>query len=110
MKLVDMKSTAAEKKERNKECYPTVAGGGDDYPYGLTLNLDNDQLKKLGVDNLPKAGETMTLNAKCKVISIRQSDRDGGKAERSMEIQLQKIGLTRGAGSMTEALSEAIDE
>jgi hypothetical protein len=107
MKLVDMKRTKAEKTARENEC--KVPLGGDDYPYGLNLHLDNDQLKKLGIDTLPKAGDTLTLQAKCKVISSSQRERDGGKPERTLEIQLQKVALTKGAGSMVEALSDAID-
>lgn len=109
MKLVDMKRTAAEKKARDKsnKCYPGI--GGDDYPYGLNLTLDTEQLKKLGIDNLPKAGKTMTLTAKAKVIAVRQNSRDGGEQERSLELQLQKIGLTGEAGSAAEALGNAID-
>jgi hypothetical protein len=108
VKLVDMKRTAKDKKTANapNKCEPT---GRDSYPYSLTLHLGEEELSKLGIDKLPSPGKTMTLQAKCKVISTRSSKNSDGSTDSGLEIQLQRIGLTEGAASAEEALSDAID-
>jgi hypothetical protein len=94
VKLVDMKRTAKDKKTANapNKCEPT---GRDSYPYSLTLHLGEEELSKLGIDKLPSPGKT--------------SKNSDGSTDSGLEIQLQRIGLTEGAASAEEALSDAID-
>jgi hypothetical protein len=106
MQMRDMKRTKTEKKKENV----ALVGPEDSYPYGLRLTLDGEQLKKLGLDTLPKVGKTITLHAKAKVIGARETSRSDGTQDRSLEIQLQKMGIAEGAGSMEEAISSSIDD
>lgn len=113
MKMVDMKRTAAEKKALNTGANKQLVGSSslpEDYGYGLRLDLSSEHLDKLGIDNLPRVGKTVTLHAKAKVIAVRQNQRSGQDNERSVELQLQKIGLCEGMGSMEDAISSGVDD
>lgn len=106
MKMYDMKAPGKEgiaEPTTTKSAYP-------DYPYGLSLTLSNDQLKKLGISDIPKIGAVMHIEAKAVVTSASQSDNRGGGVERRMELQLQKIGLKEGHASAEEAMGEAIEK
>ena len=62
------------------------------YPYGLRICLNSDQLEKLGLEvGDVSVGDTIHLNAFAKVVSIRQTEMDGGKSESSVELQITDI-------------------
>jgi hypothetical protein len=89
-KLADMKMTKSEKKDSG----PMSVGKyeGPDYPYGLTLRLDNASLEKLGIETLPKVGATMQINAMGVVTSV-SSHESKNRDERTVEIQIQKLAV-----------------
>lgn len=68
----------------------------DEYPYGLEIRLDDECLKKLGMDAMPEIGATMTLTAKVKVTSMSQHSSEGG-SDRSMGLQITEMELGTGA-------------
>lgn len=109
MKLCDMKYSKKEKAEQESPKLATSVGGSD-YPYGLSLSLDTEQLKKLGISSMPKIGKIMQLKAVAVVTSVSQSDSQGGGVSRRMELQLQKLGLEEGHESAEEAMGEAIEK
>ena len=89
MKLASMKL-----KRQDKEKMPAAIGpmdAGEQYPYGLRIRLENEQLDKLGFDELPKVGEYITLEAECCVISTSQNDRNGGEPRKTLELQIEKL-------------------
>ncbi|MDE2097466.1 MAG: hypothetical protein KGL39_09495 [Patescibacteria group bacterium] len=88
-KLVDLKRTKAEKKaDSNPSTYE-----GNDYPYGLTVELDHDALQKLGIDKMPKAGDTMHVQAHAHVKSVEERQHSGGKKSRRMSLELRKMAI-----------------
>jgi hypothetical protein len=94
MKAVDMSVTEAEKKQRERKMQERMEGtDGPDYPYGLSVHLDEGSLLKLQVKDLPKAGEEVRIEGTAKVRSVRQEDVDGGQQERSVELQITHLGL-----------------
>lgn len=112
MALKDMKRTKADEKAR-KEKYdtPCSVGAGDEYPWSLRLTLNEEELSKLGIKSLPKAGAKMSLSAEVSVISVRQSERMKGRDERSIELQITKMDLgAKSAGSALDAVDAALDE
>lgn len=110
-KQISMAYTAAEKKERNKKMdNPCMPSSGPDYPYGLCLNLDDEHLKKLGIKSLPDVGDTMTVEATVKVTSVSQNSSERGSNSRRVELQITKMSLEQGEGSMEEAIGNAIDD
>lgn len=53
-----------------------------EYPYGLRLSLDKDQLKKLGISVKDyEIGDTVTIEAKAKVESLSSSSGSSGDYE-----------------------------
>lgn len=81
MALVSMKQTA----EEAKEAYPTADDGdqGDQYPWGLRLNLCEDDLAKLGISQAPKVGTELMLVAKVRVTGRSEYESEEGGATRS---------------------------
>lgn len=90
-KIVDMARTAAEKKAA-EERYKVGPSEGEEYPYGLTLNLGTDELKKLGFDDLPPVGAECYFYIACKVTRV-QASADEGSETKGVELQITKMGL-----------------
>jgi hypothetical protein len=93
-KLVSMKLPQPEKKRTEEVMYPTHAGGPE-YPYGLQVSLETEQLAKLGVTKLPDVGATMTLTAKVEVCSVSQYEsRDDEQPRRTLSLQITDLALS----------------
>lgn len=94
MELVNLKMSESE-RDRNA---PTAAGGSDrEYPYGLSLNLENESLEKLGISTLPKVGETMTIIAKVKVTSVSMHEGENRTKAKSVTLQITDAAVKRDA-------------
>jgi hypothetical protein len=109
LKLKNMKITAAEQEAR-KEKYSTMpAMPGDEYPYDLKLRLGDESLDKLGIDKLPAVGKKMRIEAECVVVSTNQS---AGKdhSNRSIELQIQKLGVSAQPQSAVDAMDDALED
>jgi hypothetical protein len=90
MKLAPPEPTSAEKM------YPSMACGPDstpEYPYGLRICLQEEQLKALGLTELPETGTTVTISAKGEVSSTSAYDDQNRGVQRTLEIQLVSLGL-----------------
>jgi hypothetical protein len=92
-KMVSMANTPAEvKKDAAMMSAPVSMPSGPKYPYGLCISLDDDCLKKLGLDgDMPAVGEVIHFTAIAKVTSASMNDRettDGG-SEQCCRIELQ---------------------
>jgi hypothetical protein len=63
------------------------------YPYGLRLELNDETMKKLGLEKLPEVGEVLELNAKVIVERVSQNEtKDGGKRQ-DMSLQITDMEL-----------------
>lgn len=91
MKLTSMKLKKRDPEKMNA-AMPGVGPGGDQYPYGLRIRLENEQLDKLGLDEMPAVGEYITITAECCVSSASQNERKGGEPNRTLELQIEKLG------------------
>lgn len=90
MALVDLKRSKAQ-QEKNS---PTLAGkSGEDYGYGLNVNLDHDHLQKLGIKTLPKPGTVLHLRAHAHVRDTSEHTDEDGKPRRHVNLQLRKMEL-----------------
>lgn len=109
--MKSLKTTAAERKERDKKykdmCSPCDMDGGDAYPYGLRLSLNSDTLDKLDME-LPKVGKSMTITCKVRVISATQHERENG--EKSRDCALQVTDMEFGDGSAEDAVRAAVSK
>lgn len=86
--MIDMKQSAEEQKGD----YPTAVSDKpkEQYPWGLRLSLREPELKKLGMDSLPKVGAVMTLTCEVKVIGTHEDANEQNK-NRSAELQITKM-------------------
>lgn len=89
MAMINMKQKA-EREEMPGE----VEMDEPKYPYGLCINLDKEQLDKLGITALPQLGAQMTIMAKAYVKSTSAYETQGGK---DMSIGLQITDMEIGA-------------
>jgi hypothetical protein len=100
-KLINMARSAAEVKKDLADM-PCVVGEskyeGPKYPYGLCISLDEDALKKLGLEgDLPGVGDIIQFNAIAKVTNASQSESegtDGGtRTHCRVELQITDMGI-----------------
>lgn len=96
--VVSMERTAAEKKAA-KERYNSPPDSDVEYPWGLCINLGKDEIKKLGLKDLPDVGEEVTICAVCTVTRVSQSASLNATDEDSqgVELQITHMGLVEGA-------------
>ena len=88
--LVSMMRTPEDKRKDAGEAAP-ITSIAPDYPYGLCVHLDKDELDKLGITDLPKVGTKLNLEAAVVVTSVRQSAAMamGQDPDESVSIDLQ---------------------
>lgn len=77
--LVDMKRSAGS---------AGLAPMSIEYPYGLRITLCEEELDKLGIEELPAAGEEVEIHARGKVVVSRM---EGGEESQSIEIQICEL-------------------
>lgn len=104
-----MKSMAMSQKDRKKYSEPKMASSskGPRYPWGLEISLDDDSLKKLGIDvSEMSSGAEVVLQGKAKIASISTNDNDGKKRS-SLGLQITHMDLSVG-GSFEDAFKARV--
>lgn len=91
MDMVNMKLTK-EKREPKGETALTNSEGPE-YPYGLSISLDNDGLEKIGIKEMPELGKTMILHAKVEVTNISENQNQREKPHRSLVLQITDMAI-----------------
>lgn len=108
MKLTSIKLSPKEAKGDYDG--PATLGSKDKgprYPYGMELRLDTDTLDKLGLDlSKFKVGETCMVEANAIVTRISESQMQGGKDRRDLELQITDVGISEDKAAK-KAKSEA---
>lgn len=102
MALKDMALSKAEAKETLTEYCTPDAGEAPKYPWGLSLDLNNQVLEKLGITSLPTVGSEMTLTATVKVTRISAYEEQDG-AEQCLGLQITAMDLSGVDQSTTPA-------
>lgn len=85
----EMVSMKLPKKKRRR--YGSPVSLAPEYPWGTSITLENDALKKLGITDLPEIGEEVMLHGMGKVTRLAESSGTEGKDSKSVEIQLTKM-------------------
>ena len=88
--MIDMARTPKELDTSEKDC---CISDEEKYPWGLRINLDSDELEKLGITDLPKVGEDIKLEAVVRVQSVSELEEVGNDVDRSVGLQITKMGL-----------------
>ena len=89
MSLTNMKLS---KKEVEKEA-GTIEEEAPRYPWGLSINLDNESIEKLGITTLPEVGDLKTLIAVVKVKDVSETDSIEGKKQRNIGLQITEMSI-----------------
>ena len=92
MNLTSMKTTPAEAKEEAKEMIGD-ASTQPQYPYGLSISIDDEMMTKLGIKDLPAVGTEMMLMAKCEVCSTSAYDTQTNGPEINFSLQITDMAL-----------------
>lgn len=103
-KPVNMKISAAEKKKMIPSAVQEI-GKGPEYPWGLTIDLEDAALKKLGMKDMPEVGTECMIHAVGKVVRVSESASEKNET-RSMQIQITKMSI----GHEDEDLAKGYDK
>ncbi|BCS54780.1 capsid staple protein [Geobacter sp. SVR] len=96
MKMTSMVMKAEKEGKSDCCCCSGPCGceeGKPRYPWGLQLTLQNEQLQALGLPDMQKVGDTMTIQAIVKVTGCSENEREGADPERSVSLQITDLGL-----------------
>lgn len=88
-KLVSMKIDPKKREEKYAE---SALVDRPIYPWGLSINLDEDALEKLGLEELPTVGKPLKLLALVDVTSVSSNESKGGES-RSVGLQITDLCL-----------------
>jgi len=88
MKLVSMEMSDEERKEESGEVVPH---NENKYPWGLTLNLNDEVIEKLGFSGLPKVGSKLYIEGECCVTGVSAREVAGSESEASVTLQIEKL-------------------
>lgn len=108
MKMVSMARTKADKKaEKDKYDKPYSGMGGEDFPYGLSVSLNHESLKKLGLHDgaMPQVGQKLMLHAHAHVKEAREEQREGGEKHRRLELELRHMAIEKQAATPKSAVA-----
>jgi len=89
MPLVNMKLSKKEAKADSE----TSIIDSPRYPWGLSINLDEESLTKLGVKELPKTGDSKMVVAYVDVTETHESDSIDGKKRRNIRLQITDMSI-----------------
>jgi hypothetical protein len=93
MPMADMKISKTEAKEHALG----IEMDTPEYPYGLSISLEQDQLEKLGITDMPKVGAKMMVHANAVVKTVSAYDTQNGSDKR-VELQITEMELVPGEG------------
>ena len=99
MKLHDMKLGSKQKSLLSE--MPKM--DAPEYPYGLRIRLEEDQLKKMGITELPKLEKEVELIAKGYISSVSSNESEYG-SHRCVEIQITEMAFEPKKKSQSETL------
>ena len=83
--MINLAYTSEELQEKKTD-YESPVADLPKYPWGLTLNLDEMTIKKLGREF--KTGEVVTFQAQAKVVGQHSREEADGDTKNSVELQL----------------------
>jgi len=98
MKMVSMKM-APKKGDKGDEVKCCGMDQEEKYPWGLRINLGDEELKKLGIKELPKVGQELPFTATVKVVGVRSNESQDGE-NRNVELQITECALEMGKEGM----------
>jgi hypothetical protein len=105
MKLIDMKLPKKTKKELKEENVISYEGDGDRYPYGLRIHFETKQLENLPYLSGRNVGDKCMVYAEATITDNRMFERQSGKKEHTVGIQIEKIDIQPKLKSYSKKMS-----
>jgi hypothetical protein len=102
--MVDMKRPQAD-ETAGADSMPVSPEGGQ-YPYGLCIRLESQELSALGIKELPPVGTEYHITAVGHVTMTRSGSSVGDAEDSAMSIQIMYLEMTEEAESAAEAMGE----
>lgn len=107
MKLIDIKLPKKTKKELKEEAVvPSL--DRDEYPWGMQLDFEKEQIKKLSSLQGIQIATTVNIQAVGKVTRVEVTDRERGRARHNVQIQVQKIAIAPKSEQKATSLGETV--
>ena len=88
-----MKIPKKSKKELIAMEMPTTYEDNDRWPYGLQLRFEKEQIKDLPKLAKFEVGDKVYVYAEATVTAVRISERQKGRNDHSVELQLEKVNV-----------------
>ena len=88
MKLVNLKLSPEEAKEASPEVQETK---GPAYPWGLTLNLDEETIAKLDLEGEGEVGDTCHIVAEGMITGYTEHKMEDGESRKTLTIQITDL-------------------
>ncbi len=105
-----LKSMKLSKKDAKREVAIDSSDSGPRFPHGITLHLNDETLKKLGIDKLPAVGAEMRVSG-IGVVESSSQHQSQRRKNRDISIQLQRLEVKPTKKATAEdAVSDAIKE
>lgn len=102
MKLVSLKLSPAEAKEESG--VPLDAAENlPKYPYGTSISLDDDELKKVGITAEQKVGAKFVIAGLVEVVGYEKSASQAGERQ-CLRLQITEMGLSPKGATAAEIL------
>lgn len=92
MKLMNMKQ---EPNSKPMDC--CAMPDKPAYPYGLKIRLEEADLKKLGIKELPEVGQTVKIEAVAEICDVSYNESNLYGENRCIVVQITDLGLSMGA-------------
>lgn len=102
MKVVSLKLDPAEAKEE-RGVPLDAAENLPKYPYGTSLSLDDDELKKLGITAEQKIGAKFVLAGLVEVTGYSKNASQAGERQ-CLNLQITELGLMKKGATIAETL------
>lgn len=93
MKLASLELTKAERKQEAEST--GLAAERPLYPYGTSMYLSDEALKKLGITEIPDVGTVLNITGVAKVTGTSEREYEGG-SHRTLDIQFTEMACEEG--------------
>lgn len=103
MKSMEISKEEMQKKMEEMQVAPMDGSEGPKYPWGLKVCLDTESIAKLGLSQLPDVGTKMKLMATVEVCEVGAYQKQDGKEEKRLELQITEMGLGSGEEEVSAA-------
>lgn len=80
------------KKDKSDLKESAVLSEAPEFPWGLSVNLDEDSLEKLKVEKLPEVGDEFEMIATVKATAVSENEDEDG-TRRSVSLQITDMAL-----------------